>query len=82
MQYKILSYNGREVAGTDELDDVAKAAAMLESGSIVDEEGTVVYESPAVATRREHEDTVARQVAEAKAQQAKIAAEAAAEEEQ
>lgn len=53
MTYRIMNRDGKEVAGTQDLDDVAKAAAMLESGWIENDAGEMVYESPTYAAERE-----------------------------
>jgi hypothetical protein len=53
MGYRVLNAEGELTAGDDVLDDVLKAAALLVNGSVVDENGDEVYESPGLRSARE-----------------------------
>ena len=54
-QYRIMNADGEETGGDTELDDVMKGAALLVRGYIVDENGTVVYESPGYKESRDRQ---------------------------
>lgn len=54
-QYRIMNTVGEEIGGDSQLDEVMKGAALLARGYIVDENDTVVYESPGYKESRDRE---------------------------
>lgn len=52
MGYRVLNADGEVTAGDDVLDEAVKGAALLINGSVVDEAGVEVYESPGLRRAR------------------------------